>query len=141
MPGKKSKPVQIKTKQTGASVDDFIEKAPDEQQRKDSYTILEMMKKSTVEEPRMWGASLIGFGIKTYKSPRTGREVEWFHIGFSPRKANLSIHLVLDLKQYETQLQKLGKFKTGAGCIYINKLADVDLKVLKKLVDAASKKS
>ncbi len=131
---------EIKTKLTSASVEGFINKVKDEQQRKDSFVILEMMKKASGEEPKMWGASLIGFGIKIYKSPNTGREVDWFHLGFSPRKANLSLHLVLDLKKHETTLKKLGKFKTGAGCIYINKLSDVDLNVLKGLIAAAAKK-
>jgi hypothetical protein len=131
---------EIKTKQTSASVENFINKVKDEQQRKDSFIILEMMKKASGEEPKMWGTSLIGFGNKRYKSPNTGREVDWFHLGFSPRKANLSLHLVLDIKKHAAALKKLGKFKTGAGCLYINKLSDVDLNVLKGLIAAAAKK-
>ena len=87
----------------------------------------------------MWGASLVGFGNIRYKSPATGREVDWFKIGFSPRKANLSLHLVLNLKQYADTLNKLGKYKTGAGCLYINKLADVDTGILEKLIKIAAK--
>ena len=131
---------EIKTKHTSASVENFIHTVKDEQQRKNSFIILEMMKKASGEEPKMWGTSLIGFGNKTYKSPNSGREVDWFHLGFSPRKANLSLHLVLDLKKHDTALKKLGKFKTGAGCIYIIKLSDVDLGVLKGLIAAAAKK-
>ena len=82
---------------------------------------------------------MIGFGKKIYKSPATGREVEWFKIGFSPRKANISLHLVLDIKKYSTELKKLGKHKTGVGCLYINKLADVDIKVLEKLIGISAK--
>ncbi|MCE7857100.1 MAG: DUF1801 domain-containing protein [Ignavibacteria bacterium CHB3] len=87
----------------------------------------------------MWGNSIIGFGNKIYKSPATGREVEWFKIGFSPRKTNFSLHLVLNIKKYSAELKKLGKHKTGVGCLYINKLGDVDLKVLEKLINTAAK--
>lgn len=131
------KPAQIKTQQSSASVKDFINKVNDEQQRKDSFVILELMKKLSGEEPKMWGASLIGFGNKRYKSPNTGREVDWFLIGFSPRKANLSLHLVFDLNKNADTLGNLGKFKTGAGCLYINKLTDIDLLVLEKLLKVA----
>ena len=141
MPEKKSKPVQIKTKENAGSVTDFLDSIKDEQQRKDSFVLLEMMKKSSGETPKMWGDSLIGFGKKMYKSPRSGREVEWFHIGFSPRKAALSLHLVLDVNKYDRELGKLGKFKTGQGCIYIKKLDDIDLKVLQNLIDIASKRT
>ncbi|MBI3135989.1 MAG: DUF1801 domain-containing protein [Bacteroidetes bacterium] len=139
MAEKKSKLVEIKTKQTTASVDDFINTVPDEQKRKDSFVILEMMKKATGEEPKMWGASLIGFGNKRYKSPATGREVDWLLIGFSPRKANLSLYLTMDIKKHADTLKKLGKHKTGVGCLYINKLEDIDVKVLKALIDVSLK--
>ena len=128
------KVANIKTKQTAASVDSFIESVADVQKRKDSHVILKMMEKATKEQPKMWGSSLIGFGTKRYKSPATAREVDWFKIGFSPRKSNLSLHLVLDLKKHADALKKLGKHKTGAGCLYINKLEDVDLKILEKLI-------
>ncbi|MBM4177007.1 MAG: DUF1801 domain-containing protein [Ignavibacteria bacterium] len=130
---------QIKTKQTSASVEDFISKVKDEQQRKDSLVIIEMMKKLSGEKPKMWGSSLIGFGNKIYKSPNTGREVDWFLIGFSPRKANLSLHLVFEINKHSDTLKKLGKFKTGGGCLYINKLTDIDLKILEKLIAVALK--
>jgi hypothetical protein len=130
---------EIKTKETTASVEEFINSVSDESKRNDSFIILELMQKATKEKPKMWGSSIIGFGLKRYKSPATGREVDWFKIGFSPRKANLSLHLVLDLKKHADKLQKLGKHKTGAGCLYINKIADVDLKVLEELIVAAAK--
>jgi len=129
---------EIKTKQTTASVAEFIDSVPDEQKRKDSHVILKMMEKATKEQPKMWGSSLIGFGNKRFKSPATGREVDWFKIGFSPRKANLSLHLILDLKKHADTLSKLGKHKTGSGCLYINKLEDVDEKILEKLIAAAA---
>ena len=129
----------IKTKETDSSVEDFINSVKNEAMRKDSFTILKMMQKASKEKPKMWGSSMIGFGNKRYKSPATGREVDWFKIGFSPRKANLSLHLVLDIKKYAAELKKLGKHKTGVGCLYINKLDDVDLKVLEKLINTAVK--
>lgn len=128
----------IKTAQNSASVADFIESIPSEQQRKDSQVILKLMQKAMKEKPKMWGSSMIGFGLKRYKSPTSGREVDWFRIGFSPRKANLSLHLI-DLTRHGDALAKLGKFKTGMGCLYINKLADVDLKVLEKMIMASAK--
>jgi hypothetical protein len=131
---------EIKTKQTSSSVEDFIDSIADERKRKDSYVILEMMKKASGEEPKMWGSSIIGFGNKRYKSPATGREVDWFNIGFSPRKANISLYLVLDIKKHAGSLKKLGKHKTGVGCLYINKLEDIDLKVLKGMIDSSARK-
>lgn len=129
----------IKTKETSASVEGFINSVKNEEIRKDSFIILKMMQKAAKEKPKMWGKSIIGFGNKIYKSPATGREVEWFKIGFSPRKTNFSLHLVLNIKKYSAELKKLGKHKTGVGCLYINKLDDVDLKVLEKLINTAAK--
>jgi hypothetical protein len=124
---------EIKTKPNSGSVEDFINSVTDEQKRKDSYVIVEMMQKATGEKPKMWGASLIGFGDVKHKSPSTGREVDWFRIGFSPRKANFSLYF-MDLKLHEKALTKLGKYKTGQGCLYINKLADIDAKVLEEMM-------
>jgi hypothetical protein len=134
-----SKLAKIKTKETSASVEDFINSVKDEVKRKDSFTILKMMQKASKEKPKMWGSSMIGFGNKIYKSPTTGREVEWFKIGFSPRKASISLHLVLDIKKHAAELKKLGKHKIGVGCLYINKLNDIDVKVLEKLINTAAK--
>jgi hypothetical protein len=137
MAEKKSKLAVIKTKPTSASVEDFINQVKDEQKRKDSFVLLEMMKKATGEEPVLWSSSVIGFGIKRYKSPATGREVDWLRIGFSPRKANLSLYLSAGIKEHAAALKKLGKHKTGAGCLYINKLDDIDQKVLKGIINAS----
>ncbi len=137
MAEKKSKLAEIKTKQTTANVEDFINAVQDEQKRKDSFALLEMMKKASGEEPKMWGSSLIGFGNKRYKSPATGREVDWLLIGFSPRKANLSLYLMMDIKKEAAVLSNLGKHKLGVGCLYINKLEDVDLNVLEELIEAS----
>jgi hypothetical protein len=130
---------EIKTKENNASVEDFINSVEDEQKRKDSFLLLGLMQKISKEEPRMWGKSMIGFGNKRYKSPATGREVDWFKIGFSPRKANLSLYLVFNLKEQADTLKKLGKHKTGVGCLYINKLNDIDLKVLEGLIRGSLK--
>ena len=128
----------IKTKQTSDSVTGFIDKIAAEQKRKDSHVILKMMEKATKEKPKMWGSSIIGFGNVRYKSPTSGREVDWFKIGFSPRKANITVYLI-DMKRHSDALPELGKHKTGGGCLYINKLEDIDIKVLEKMIAAAAK--
>ncbi len=133
------KKVVIKTRQTAASVADFIGSVKDEGQRRDSLVILEMMKKASGEEPRMWGASIIGFGRRMFKSPKTGREVEWFRVGFSPRKGKFSLYLDTDINRHAAALKKLGKHKTGVGCLYINKLEDIDPGILEELIMAGLK--
>ncbi len=137
MAEKKSKLVEIKTKPTTESVEEFINNINDEQKRKDSFVLIDMMKKATGDEPVLWSSSIIGFGNVRYKSPKTGREVDWLKIGFAPRKANFSLYLTMDIKQHEVALSKLGKHKTGAGCLYINRLEDVDLTILEKLIHTA----
>jgi len=134
-----AKLAQIKTKETEASVDDFINSIPEEQKRKDSFTLVKMMEKASKAKAKMWGPAIIGFGNMVYKSPKTGREVDWLKIGFSPRKANLSLYLMHSLKAYEPYLKKLGKCKTSVGCLYINKLEDVDLKVLEEMIKISLK--
>jgi len=129
---------EIKTKPTAVSALDFINTIADEQKRKDSLVVLKLMEKAMKIKPKMWGSAMIGFGDVRYKSPATGREVDWFRIGFSPRKANLSLHLI-DLQRHAEAFKKLGKFKTGSGCLYINKLEDVDIKVLEKIINASVK--
>ena len=127
-----------KTKPTSESVEDFINSIQDEQKRKDSFVLLEMMKKAIGEEPKMWGSSLIGFGQIRLKSPNTSREVDWIRLGFSPRKANLSLYISGDInRQHAEALKKLGKHKTGVGCLYINKLDDIDLNILKGMIEAS----
>lgn len=128
---------EIKTKPTLESVEDFINKVQEEQKRQDSFVVLQIMKEASGEEPKMWGPSLIGFGNVRVRSEATGREVDWIKIGFSPRKANLSLYLSLRISEHVSVLQRLGKHKTGVGCLYINKLADIDLNVLKELIRAS----
>jgi hypothetical protein len=133
-----AKVAEIKTKETEESVEDFLNSIADEQKRKDSFVVLKLMEKATGSKPKMWGSSIVGFGNVRYKSPKTGREVDWMQIGFSPRKANLSLYLMLS-KAHADQLKKLGKHKTGAGCLYINKLEDVDMKVLEQMIKTSAK--
>lgn len=134
MPTPKSKLVEIKTKPTAMSVVEFINNISEEQKRADCLVILDLMNKATGEEPTIWGNSMIGFGNVRYKSPATGREVDWFKIGFAPRKANISLYLTMDIKKQGDALAKLGKHKTGVGCLYINKLTDIDMSVLQEMI-------
>jgi hypothetical protein len=140
MADKKSKLADNKIKPSNASVEDFLNTITPEQKRKDSFVLLEMMKKASKEEPVLWNNSFIGFGIKRHKSTATGRESDWMRIGFAPRKANLSLYFGTYLDEHVAALEKLGKHKAGMGCVYINKLADIDLKVLKGMIEAGLKR-
>jgi hypothetical protein len=128
-----AKLAKVKTTENSSSVEDFINEVKDEQKRKDSFILLKLMHKISKIDPKMWGSSIIGFGKLIYKSPTSGREVEWFKIGFSPRKANLTIYLI-NLQIHEASLKKLGKHKEGGGCLYINKLDDIDIKILEEMI-------
>lgn len=130
---------EIKTKPTTESVEEYLNKVENEQKQKDCFIILEMMKTATGQIPKIWGSKIIGFGEMRFKSPNTGREVDWFIIGFSPNKANISLYLGLDVQKYATLLEKLGKHKTGVGCLYINKLTDVDMQILNQIIEEAVK--
>jgi hypothetical protein len=133
-----AKLAQIKTKETEASVEDFINTVKEEEKRKDCFTLIKLMQKASKDKPKMWGSSIIGFGNLIYKSPTTKREVEWFKIGFSPRKTNLTVYLI-NMQKHADALKKLGKHKIGGGCLYINKLADIDMKVLEQMINATIK--
>ena len=124
---------ELKTKQNGQSVNDFLQAVPDERRRDDSFVILDLMKEVTGQEPKMWGDSIIGFGNYHYKYA-TGREGDWFLTGFSPRKQNLTLYIMSGFDEYDELLKKLGKYKTGKACLYINKLADVEISVIKELI-------
>ena len=129
---------EIKTKATKISVKKFIDAVDDEQKRKDSYVLVDMMKKITKEEPKMWGPSIIGFGKYVYRY-ESGHSGEMCITGFSPRKAAFSIYAMCG-RGYDEYLDKLGKFKLGnGGCIYVKRLSDIDLKVLKDLITASVK--
>ncbi|HEX4876528.1 MAG TPA: DUF1801 domain-containing protein [Chitinophagaceae bacterium] len=130
----------LKTKENDGDVSAFLATQADEQKRNDSLVLLKMMKAITRKEPMMWGGSIVGFGKYIFSSPKTGRSGEWFMTGFSPRKQNITIYFITGFSNYGELLKKLGKYKiSGGSCLYINKLADVDMKVLKELVSASWK--
>lgn len=136
----KKKFVELKTKENKADVTAFLSLQESEEKRNDSLALLKMMKSVTKTEPMMWGGSIVGFGKYIFTSPKTGRSGEWFMAGFSPRKQNLTIYLITGLSNYSELMKKLGKYKvSGGSCLYINKLADVEMKVLKELVSSSWK--
>ena len=126
---------ELKTKQNNANVSEFINLFADsEQKRKDSFALLKLMQDSTGYEPKMWGASIIGFGSYHYKSEKSHQEGDWPLIGFSPRKAAISLYVYTGAKEHEYLLEGLGKFKRGKACIYVKKLSDINQDVLRKLM-------
>jgi hypothetical protein len=127
---------ELKTKKTEASVEDFLNKIKDENNRRDCFEIAKIMKQATRSDPKMWGSSIIGFGSRRLKYPN-GRELDWMVIGFSPRKANITLYLAGGLEKQTALLKKLGKHSTGKGCLYIKTLKDVDKKVLKDIISAS----
>ena len=124
---------EAKTKKTKTSVTAFLNKIEDEQRCKDCFAVLELMKQGTGVEPKMWGSSIVGFGSYKYRY-ESGREGEWPVIGFSPRKNDLTLYILPGFEVFETLLAKLGKYKTGKSCLYIKKLDDVEIPVLKRLI-------
>jgi hypothetical protein len=122
-----------KTKKTDASVAEFLESVADERTRKDSQTILEIMREESGDEPSMWGESIVGFGSYHYVYA-SGREGDWFLIGFSPRKQNLTLYLTYGFEKHDDLLNRLGKHSTGKACLYVKRLEDIDLSVLRQLV-------
>jgi hypothetical protein len=125
---------ELKTKATTASVSDFLAAIEDDERRQDCLTVAKIMKKATGAEPRLWGASIVGFGDHHYKY-ESGRELDWFLTGFSPRKRDLTLYIMPGFTRYDDLMAKLGKHKTGKSCLYIKRLADVDLAVLQTLVE------
>lgn len=126
---------EIKTKQTDADVNDFIDTfANTEQKKQDSLELIKLLKSYTGFEPKMWGPSIIGFGQYHYKSERSRQEGDWPLVGFSPRKAAISLYVYSGCAGQEEMLSDLGKFKMGKGCIYVKKLSDINLDSLEKLV-------
>ena len=125
---------ELKTKKTESSVSEFIGQIPEEQKRYDAFTILKLMEGVTKTKGRMWGTSIIGFG-DTHLKYESGRELDWFVMGFSPRKQNFALYIPGTVEKQQSLLKKLGKHKTGKGCLYINKLEEVDLTVLREILD------
>ena len=126
---------ELKTKQTEKSVEKFLNSVKDTKQREDSFAVLKMMQQVTKAEPKMWGPSIVGFGTYHYKYA-SGREGEWPITGFSPRKGNLTLYIMSGFGNSEL-MKKLGKYKTGKSCLYIKKLEDIDMSVLKDLVKSS----
>lgn len=124
---------ELKTKKNDASVEGFLAGVDNQRRREDSFVVLEMMKRLTGEEPKMWGSSIVGFGSYHYRYA-SGREGDWPRIGFSPRKQSLTIYVMPGFSNYDDLLSRLGKHRTGKSCLYVNKLADVDMDVLEQLV-------
>jgi hypothetical protein len=127
---------ELKTKPTTASVETFLNKIADDTRRKDCEAVTALMQEVTGAEPEMWGPSIVGFGRYHYKYA-SGREGDWMLMGFSPRKGDLTLYVMPGVHEFQELLPKLGKIKTGKGCLYIKKLEDVDLKVLRKILKQA----
>jgi hypothetical protein len=129
---------ELKTKETGASVDAFLATIKDEARQKDCQTVSRLMGDATKAEPRMWGSNMVGFGSYHYKYA-SGREGDWFLTGFAPRKQDLALYIMGGFDRYEALLKELGKYKTGKSCLYVKRLSGVDVAVLKQLIVASVK--
>lgn len=127
---------KTKTTYTGASVIDFIEQIANEQQRNDSYALMELMQRITGQKPKMWGPTIIGFGNYHYKYA-SGHEGDAPMLGFSPRKSAISLYVFTGLEEHKPLLEGLGKYKIGKACIYIKSLSDIDTKQMIKLAKAS----
>jgi hypothetical protein len=129
---------QIKTKPSALSVVEFLDTVPNEQRREDGKTLLKMMRRVTKLQPVMWGGTIVGFGSTSYERAN-GKTLDMLRMGFSPRSGALVLYLTGGLKIQKDRLKKLGKHKTGQSCLYINRLSDVDSKVLIEMIEAAWK--
>jgi hypothetical protein len=125
---------ELKTLKNDASVTDFINTVENAQKREDSFALVKIFEEVTKEKATMWGASIIGFGQYHYKSERSTQEGDWPLTGFSPRKQNITIYIMPGFTNYQKELEKIGKYKTSVSCIYIKKLADIDVEILKKII-------
>jgi hypothetical protein len=130
---------ELKTKQTDANVEAFLNNIEDLQKRQDAFTILAMMEATTKATAKMWGPAIIGFGDKRLVYDN-GRELDWFIMGFSPRKQNFALYVSAAVKDEQGLLSKLGKYKTGKGCLYINKIEDIHMPVLTQILQQGLEK-
>lgn len=126
----------LKTQENDASVPAFLKAIEDESKRADALHVHAIMEKLTGEKGKMWGTSIVGYGSCHLKY-ESGRELDWMLTGFSPRKQNLTIYIMSGFDRYDELLGKLGKFKTGKSCLYLNRLDDIDVKILEKLISAS----
>ena len=129
---------ELKTKRTDSSVKAFLDKVTDESRRRDCQALVRLMKRAVKAEPKMWGPAIIGFGDYRYKYA-SGRENDWFLVGFSPRKQDLTLYIMAGFDRFDALLATLGKYKTGKSCLYIKRLSDIDLSVLEALIVASVK--
>lgn len=127
-----------KTKPTKASVKEFLNKIPDKERRDDCFAVAKIMEEITGDKPKMWGPSIVGFGTWHYKYA-SGREGDWPVTGFSPRKRDLTLYLMMGFNKHTELMQKLGKHSTGKSCLYIKRLSDIHLPTLKKLIKKSVK--
>ena len=127
---------KLKTHRTNASVSAFLKGVADESRRKDCQTLIRIMKHAVGAQPRMWGPSIVGFGHYHYKYA-SGRENDWFLVGFSPRKQDLTVYIMTGFDRHDAILSRLGKYKTSKSCLYIKRLTDVDVAVLQELITAS----
>lgn len=125
-----------KTKPSEANVDQFLNAIDNETRRLDSKKIAALMQKATKKKPKLWSGGMVGFGDRHYKYP-SGHEGDTFIVGFAPRKSNISLYLTCDLDEHAASLAKLGKYKRGVGCLYVNKLSDADVAVLERMIKAS----
>ena len=127
---------ELKTQRNQDDVDAFLDAIDDERKREDSKALREMMAEVTGDDGAMWGTSIVGFGSYHY-TYATGREGDWFKVGFSPRKQNLTLYIMSGFDEYEPMLERLGKHSTGKSCLYVKRLSDVDTDVLRDLVETS----
>jgi len=126
----------IKTQRNDGDVDAFLATVGDDTRREDARAVCDLMAEVTGDPPEMWGDAIVGFGDRRYRNG-TGKVAEWFVVGFSPRKLNLTLYIMDGFEQYDDLLGALGKHTTGKSCLYVKRLADVDLQVLKRLVETS----
>ncbi len=127
---------ELKTQRNDASVEAFLETVDDKKKRDDAFALLRLMQEIAGTEPAMWGETIVGFGSVPLKYA-SGRTLDWFPVGFSPRKQNLTLYLLTGFEGHEDLLARLGKHSLGKSCLYVKKLADIDLDVLRALVKRA----
>ena len=129
---------ELKTKKTNASVSQFLNAVEGKQRRADCKTVARLMRAATGNVAKLWGPSMVGYGSYDYKYA-SGREGNWFLCGFSPRAQSLTLYIMPGFSESGSLMSKLGKYKTGKSCLYIKKIDDVDLAVLKQLIDESVK--
>jgi len=129
---------ELKTKPTQASVKDFLNQIPDKERRDDCFAIAKIMEEVTGDKPKMWGASIVGFGTYHYKYA-SGREGDWPVTGFSPRKKDLTLYIMMGFEKHADLMKQLGKYSNAKSCLYIRRLSDIHVPTLKKLIKSSVK--